>query len=145
MLMMMFTGLNGKTKRFIKNMVLLHASDILRACRIVYRKIKLDVSDDSILSDLKAIDLVTFTRRCTETLNGSRAKVGYVKRMIKCHVLPVINHVFSVYRNRLSALDTENIINSTVPRFFYSNRIRELDTLRDDINGKIVLILYIKS
>ena len=146
------THLNRDTRHFIKNMVSLYASDMLRMCRTIYEKIKLDVTEDSIVDDLKHIlnkSVKIFNTRCTNNLNGSPPKVNYTKLMIKRHVLPAINHVVSVYRNRLSALDTYAILegseNSQVPRFFYSNRIEEIDAIYSQIKRKIMLIVYIKS
>jgi hypothetical protein len=146
------TNINRGTRHFIKNMVLLYASDMLRMCRTTYGKIKLDVTDDSIVEDLKYIlenSVGIFTTRVTNNLNGSHAKVKYVKLMIERHVIPVIGHVVSVYRNRLSALDTTMIIggieNSDVPRFFYSNLIDKVDDMYLQIKRRIMYIVYIKS
>ena len=148
------TGLDRGTRRFLKNMVILYASDMLRLTRTVYAKIKLDVTEDSIIDDFKYIlenSANIFTTRCTQNLNGSIAKISYVKDMVRRHVIPIINHVASVYRNRLDALDTVNVLNQNynsenAPRFFYSNRVTEFDQIFKQIERKIfTLIVYIKS
>ena len=143
------TGLDRGTRRFLKNMVILYASDMLRLTRTVYAKIKLDVTEDSIMEDFKYIlenSAKIFTTRCTQNLNGSIAKISYVKDMVRRHVVPIIHHVASVYRNRLDALDTVNILDPGAPRFFYSNRVTEFDEILKQIERKIfTLIVYIKS
>ena len=146
------THLNRDTRHFIKNMVLLYSSDMLRMCRTTYAKIKLDVTEDSIVDDLKYIldnSVKIFTKRCTENLNGTPHKVTYVKSMITKHVLPVISHVVAVYRNRLTALDTTIILegpdDAQAPRFFYSNRVEEVDAIYSQIQRKLIHIVYIKS
>jgi hypothetical protein len=145
----MFSGLNKDTRNFIKNMVLLYASDMIRMCRTIYRKIKLDVTEESIIDDFKYIrdnSVKVFTRRCTETLNGTPRKINYVKQMVKLHVIPIIDHIVSVYKNRLAALDTVNILDPNAPRFFYSNKITEINEITKDIKLKLMtLIVYIKS
>ena len=145
------TGINSETRHFIKSMVFIYASDMLRMCRVTYGKIKLDVTEDTIVNDLEYIrdtSLKKFTERCTNNLNGSPAKVNYVKFIIRQHVLPAIDHVVSVYRNRLSALDTSVILagdDADVPRFHYSNRIETVDAIHSQIKRKIMHIVYIKS
>lgn len=145
------TKLNKSVRRHVKYMVFMFASDIFASCRFLYTKIKTDALDESITTDMEYLAgevTLKFVKRCNNVLAVSGARTRYIRKVIKKHILPVINHIFDFYRTKLSKIDTLSILIDSeiyedhIPRLYKTNRNEQVLEIQTVLSKRITTIVY---
>ena len=146
-----YIKLNRKVKRHVKFMIMMFAGELLTSCNYIYAKIKRNVLDDSIITDMDHMAghvILRFIKKCNGMLAISSMRVEYIKKTIKKHIIPIIQHVFEFYNTKLNKYDTVSLLldctgyDEHVPHFYRDNHIKRSDTIMSGIRKKLNAIVY---